>query len=314
MALPQRLDKLPNWSRNQANRWADYIELSCIKNDKIISIHDIMDHYTDEEPEEVDRGTSGHSSKFDKIYSDFEVCFELIRFRTQTLGKNYPFILVDNSTIQLKQNLSKYNLFYIFLLLSSNLSFFDKSIGYKLTHAFEDISSHILEQLSSPYSITHVFGTSRSDFSNYSGNLRTRITTLAKDLSGVTTKIFDSDKMYDVPAGDGGLDLVSYFPIDNMPFIPISFGQCACSYDEWQDKQNSIKSDKWFTRIHNLAPYLQFSFLPFYVRRANGEFENTTVINTCVIDRHRIFKVAKNSVFKKFVRHPIYSIVEELVN
>ncbi|MDQ0902753.1 hypothetical protein [Paenibacillus sp. V4I7] len=316
MALSDKIKQLPKWSRNEANKWADFIELSCMKSDdKFMSIDDMLDHYADENPEEMDRGSWEHSSKYDKIYSDIEGYFSLIEFRARTLGKYYPFEITSDKSIALKSNQLRHHTFYFFLLCASNLSFFDKSTGYYLTHAFEDISCYILRAISSPYANTHVFGTSRSDTNNYyEGNLRQRISTLANNLSAITSKPFDMDSKYDVPAGDGGLDLVSFTSFDNMPFIPFSFGQCACSNEEWEEKQSSIKPDTWLARLNNIAPYLQYTFVPFYCRRANGEFENVSVINTCVIDRHRIFKIARRAFFKKFAKHSIFNKIEELVN
>lgn len=315
MALPDKVNQLPAWSSNDANKWADFIELSCLNNtDHFISLDDMLDHYSDERPEEMDRGSWEHSSKYDRIYSDIEGYFALIEFRAKTLEKYYPFEINGDKAISLKSKLSKHHIFYFFLLFASNLSFFDGTTRYALTHAFEDISCYILRSISSPLAITHVFGTSRSNIDSfYKGNLRERISSLANNLSALTSKTFDMDPKYDVPGGDGGLDLVSFTPIDNMPFNPVSFAQCACSYDHWEDKQYSIKPEKWLARINNISPYLQFMFVPFYCRRANGEFENVSIINTCMIDRHRIFKVARRAFFKKFARHSIFNMVQEII-
>lgn len=317
MALPDKINQLPTWSSDDRNKWADFIELSCLKaDDHFISIDDILDHYSDERPEEMDRGSWEHSSKYDRIYSNIEDYFALITFRAKALKEYYPFEINGDKTLSLKCELSDSHLFYLFLLFTSNLSFFDGTTRYSLTHAFEDISCSILRSISSPFAKTHVFGTSRSGTGGYyKGNLRERISTLANNLSALTSKAFDRDPMYDVPGGDGGLDLVSYIPIDNMPFIPVSFAQCACSYDQWEEKQSSIKPEKWISRINNIAPYLQFMFVPFYFRSANGEFENMSTIHTCVIDRHRIFKVAENNrgIFQEFTGHSISEKVKDII-
>ncbi|MMZ51923.1 hypothetical protein D1872_136710 [compost metagenome] len=316
MALPDKIHTLPTWSKKDANKWADYIELSCLKSiDKFFSVDDMLDHYSDERPEELDRGSQDHSAKYDRIASTISIYFDLIKFRSDTLGECYPFELEDNKSISLKEKIEDIHLFYFFLLFSSNTSFFDPSTVYSLTHAFEDISATILHSISSPLAITEVFGTSRPNTNGmYRGSIRERISTLAKNISAVTSKVFDSDPRYNTSSGDGGLDLVSYIRLDEMPFIPLSFGQCACSYDDWEDKQSSINPDKWLSRLNNLAPYLQFTFVPFYCRRSNGEFDNPTGIHTCLIDRHRIFKIiTSNSVtIDEFARHNIYQWVSKI--
>lgn len=317
MPLPDKLNSLPTWSSKASNRWADFIELSCLNNiDQEFSIHDMLDHYADERPEDLERGDIGHSAKYDKLMVDIENYFELIKFRSESLGDFYPFKLEDNNFIALKSNLNDSHLFYLFLLLASNLAFFDKSTGYALTHAFEDLCCDILKAISSPLATTEVFGTSRLRESKvtYSGNLKQRLRTLADNLCAITSKSLDSDSDYEVPGGDGGLDIVSYVPIDGMPFIPISLAQCACSYEEWQDKQSSISEAIWRARFTNLSPYLQFTFVPFYYRKASGEFENLTRVITCLMDRHRIFKLLQTheETLENFKKHAIYSRVSHL--
>src|SRR5690606_14521223 len=96
--------------------------------------------------------------------------------------------------------------------------------------------------ISSPLAVTELFGTSRTKGEGdvYRGNLRERLRILASNLCSYTSKSFDSDSGYDVTGGDGGLDIVSYIPLDGMPYIPVSFAQCACSQEEWENKQLSI--------------------------------------------------------------------------
>jgi hypothetical protein len=314
MALPDKINTLPTWSSKDSNKWADFIELSCLNNsDHLISIDDMLDHYSDERPDDLERGSQEHSAKYDQIVSEMYNYFDLIKFRSETLGDYYPFELDENRSITLKNDLNIPQLFYLFLLFSSNVFLFDGTTSYALTHAFEDLSSTILHSISSPLAITQVFGTSRDgdDRVSYKGNLRKRISALADNICAVTSKSFDADSMYDVSGGDGGIDLISFIPLDDMPFIPVSFAQCACTYDRWEEKQNSISSERWGRRFGNLAPYLQFTFIPFYFRRANGEFENPTRILTCIMDRHRILKIARNNdnTFNEFAKHSIYEKV-----
>lgn len=135
---------------------------------------------------------------------------------------------------------------------------------------------------------TELFGTTR-DTNLFHGNLRSRIEQLAEFLGAQTTKTMDADKRYDrIKAGDAGLDIVSFLKLDEASHIPVALAQCTCSYDEWINKQESINSDTWRTRIDPIAPFWRYMYVPFYCHNASGKFEQLTDIHTCLIDRQRI--------------------------
>ena len=132
---------------------------------------------------------------------------------------------------------------------------------------------------------TELFGTTR-DTNLFHGNLRSRIEQLAEFLGAQTTKTMDADKRYDrIKAGDAGLDIVSFLKLDEASHIPVALAQCTCSYDEWINKQESINSDTWRTRIDPIAPFWRYMYVPFYCHNASGKFEQLTDIHTCLIDR-----------------------------
>jgi hypothetical protein len=282
-------------------------------NDHFFSIDDFYDLFIEESQESV-RGTADNSEAQDHNYALFSQYFDLIRFRSGHGKELYPFSFSDNA-IELINDLNRTHLFYIFLLISSNLAFVDRSERYYISHAFEDFCCQLLKSISPSDSVTDLFGTSReSESSKYRGPLKHRIIQLAESLRGITTKSFDSDAKYNVPAGDGGLDIVSYHSLyDTNPFIPMAFAQCACSYEDWVEKQNSISIDIWRKRIEGLAPYIQFTFVPFYYRDAGGAFENSTSILSCLIDRYRILELAGHQpcIAKAFADHPISNTVKK---
>ncbi|NSD31838.1 hypothetical protein [Coprococcus comes] len=130
---------------------------------------------------------------------------------------------------------------------------------------------------------------SKDDTNLFHGNLRSRIEQLAEFLGAQTTKTMDADKRYDrIKAGDAGLDIVSFLKLDEASHIPVALAQCTCSYDEWINKQESINSDTWRTRIDPIAPFWRYMYVPFYCHNASGKFEQLTDIHTCLIDRQRI--------------------------
>lgn len=82
--------------------------------------------------------------------------------------------------------------------------------------------------------------------------------------------------------------IVSFLKLDEASHIPVALAQCTCSYDEWINKQESINSDTWRTRIDPIAPFWRYMYVPFYCHNASGKFEQLTDIHTCLIDRQRI--------------------------
>ncbi len=304
--------KFPTWSGSKhLNRWADYVELLCIfGEDHLVTIDDIIDYYLDMNPEEAERGSTDHSQKYDNFRRNVEIYFALLANRAEFLKDDYPFEIEGKKSLQLKVGLNSRHIFYVFLLCASN-TFCFKSMLSRLTSAFEEICLPILKIVSSRISTTEIFGTSRAieeGAAKYCGNLKKRLKTLARELGTGVTPMLENDTKFDVPCGDGGIDLVSYIDIDGHPCVPLILAQCACGYEEWVDKQDSIQPSVWNRRYLMLAPYIQVIFVPFFVRNSFGEFEHLTDIRTCVFDRARIFLLAQrtDSVFSEFLKSDIY--------
>lgn len=292
MILQQKIETVPTWSKNEINRWADYIELLCLYNaDHLISRDDILDRFLDGDTEELSRGESEHSAEYDKLDAVVGNYYEIIEYRKNCHPEYYPFYIEDRQCITLKTDLSIKQMHYIFLLLCSSIRFMDGSSLQKMTHMFEKYCHPIMRFLMPVKAQTELFGTTRVG-SIFTGNLRTRIAKLADLLGAQTTKSMDSNERYDrVHAGDAGLDIVSYVKLDNSSHIPFALGQCACSYVEWKNKQYSISSDEWRARIDPMAPFWQYMFVPFSCHNAAGKFEEVTEIHTCLIDRQRILSI-----------------------
>ena len=281
--------KVPNWSKEHINRWADYIEFCCLyMDDHFISQDDVLDLFCDEDPEELKRGETEHSAKYDSLIAVIKNYYEIIQYRNCVHREYYPFEIEDGQSISLKKTLTEKHLHYIFLLLCSNICFMDKTSMQKITHAFEKYCQPLMKRLVPADARTELFGTTR-DVSIFGGNLRSRIEQLAACLGAQTTKTMDADPKYDrIKAGDAGLDIVSFLKLDEASHIPVALGQCTCSYDKWIEKQESINWDTWRARIDPLAPFWRFMYVPFFCRTASGMFEQPSEIHTCLIDRQRI--------------------------
>lgn len=292
MIVKEKINKVPSWSKNSINRWADFIEILCLYNeDHLISKDDVLEIFFEGNIEEFQRGLSEHSAKYDKMLTTVGNYYEIMQYRHLMHNDYYPFEIEDGQCIYLKEDLSEKHMHYIFLLICSSISFLDQPSLQKVTHAFERYCQPIMRILMPNDAQTELFGTTR-DNAFFNGTLRTRIGQLADILGAQTTKSLDRNEKYDRShAGDAGLDIVSFFKLDKASHIPLAFGQCACSYDEWINKQYSISHDTWRNRIDPLAPFWQYMYVPFFCHDASGRLENSTEIHTCLIDRHRILNI-----------------------
>lgn len=292
MILKDKISKIPNWNKNNINRWADYIELLCLYNeDHFVSIDDVLNIFFNGGMEELQRGEAEHSAKYDDLVAVIGNYYEMIKYRHLTHIDYYPFKIEDGQCISLREKLSEKHMHYIFLLLCSSICFIDQSSLQRITHVFEKYCQPIMSILMPGDAQTELFGTTRGN-TLFNGTLRSRISQLANILGAQTTKSMDSNKKYDlIHAGDAGLDIVSFLKLDDASHIPFALGQCTCSYDEWINKQFSIDRETWSARIDPLAPFWRYMYIPFFNHDASGRLENPTQVYTCLIDRQRILKI-----------------------
>ncbi len=290
----EKLEDKPSCKVTDCDGWADYIEMHCICSpDGLITKTDIIDIICDvdiEEQNELDRGSSIHSEQYDKFSTRFDDYFKTIAYRADKFVDYYPFELIDNNCLKFKgvsAFSNKKNQHYIFLLLCSNLPLVSKSESEKLSLQFEKYCQTIMKTLVSVDSETYIFGTSRTS-NLFRGNLRQRMESLSQLLNSHTTNDFKISPKYDVPNGDGGIDLVSFLTLDSASHIPVALGQCTCNHSDWTSKQLSISQARISQIFAPLAPYQQYMFVPFFFRNIMGDFYDGTEILTCLIDRERI--------------------------
>lgn len=296
------LSSLPNFSINlDKNVWADFVELSCLTNiDREISLGDMLDIAMSEGSEGPERGSDAAGEQDDNYRRQFIDIFRYLENRSQILGEFYPFSFIDEDTISIDiTNLSIEKLLYLFLLYCSNLSRFDRSSQASLTKEFEVISRFVLERIYPTYHV-ETFGTaSKPTDLFYGGNLIERMEKLAQCLHTELSPTTKNNPRYQNASGDGGLDLVGFSQLDNegstAPFIPLCFAQCACSVDQWKNKQSSIKYDEWNQRLLQLPHYCEFIFVPFSLRGSDGKWSPTDADQMVVIpvDRIRFLHILK---------------------
>ncbi|BDZ80828.1 hypothetical protein [Claveliimonas bilis] len=315
MIEKEKISKVPEWSKNDINRWADYIELMCLYHeDHLISKDDILDLFIEDDMDGLMRGEANHSAQYDHWDSIVDNYYEIIEYRFSSHKDFYPFEVEDGQCIFLRDRLSEKHMHYIFLLLCSSICFMDRCSLQKITNAFEKYCKPIMKYLMPVDAKTELFGTSR-DNDLFSGNLRTRIDQLANALGAQTTKMLDSSTMYTrIMGGDAGLDIVSFFKLDDASHIPFALGQCTCSYDKWKGKQLSISRDTWIARIAPLAPFFCYMYVPFFCHDAAGRLEDSSEIYTCLIDRQRILNLFElhNELLAETAFLNIKNLIEEI--
>ena len=97
--------------------------------------------------------------------------------------------------------------------------------------------------------------------------------------------------------------------------MPTLFAQCACSVDEWKDKQSSIKHETISKKIINLASYFEFIIVPFSLRGTDGSWSNTDLDRIVVIpiDRVRFLHIISlyGESFSFFENNDAYALVTD---
>lgn len=287
----ERLDLKPKWKKNEYNRWADYVELLCLR-DEIITPDDLIDIWRDDDMDnEYNRGGYAHLENADDLETQIKDYFTLLHTRKKECGAYYPFELQKGNCLVLLNELSNKQKQYIFLLLCSSICFMDKADLQKYTREFEKFCKEIMSMLVPKDAVVELFGTTRKD-SIFKGTLRARIKTLAQCLGAGTTKAFDNNPKYDeIKNGDDGLDIVAFLPIDDAQAIPFAFAQCTCSFEHWVEKQHSAGMDEWKAKISPLVSYPVFMFVPFSCHDNSGKFYDETSIYSFLVDRIRILKL-----------------------
>lgn len=307
----------------EKNSWADYIELLCLKSiDKEYSLSDVLAVISEEEYEGPEHGSDATGEQEDALHRKLLDIFRYLKNRAFILDNAYPFSFIDDDTFAIDlDNLTSEQLLYLFLLYSSNLSFFSRSEQQRLTKAFEAISKHVLSRIYPSHHV-EIFGTASSPGDVfYGGKLIERFERLAEKLN---TELKDATKRnphYNQPIGDGGLDLVGFIQLDDLkskvPFIPLCFAQCACSLEKWSEKQSSIKFDEWNQRFEALTHYCEFIFVPFSLRGPDGKwsYEEADKITVIPIDRIRFIHMMRTSeeAIRQFEQSDAYLVAQESV-
>jgi hypothetical protein len=272
--------------------YADFIEMNAFFLKDEVTLSDISDLLNDVKDtnivnEEIDSGSVFDESNMaeinDKISGKIKSIFDLCMFRSSLFqADEYPFIVTDKQ-IKIKAKITDKQKLYLFLLISSNLNYFE-SIESILTKEFESLSTLSLKKYFPQKATVKSFGKN----SQYKGNAQEKIKTLAFELGiKINEEKINCISKHNVQ--ERGLDIVAWIPFeDKVPNLVILLGQCACGKN-WDTKQADTVFFSNYFYFEN-SP-IHCMFIPYSLVDTSGNFSQyDRILNNLFFDRKRIIE------------------------
>lgn len=281
----------PDFSRHELNHFADFVELlTIIAGEDGVSYGDVQDRFFGELNENSSSETNDKNEDFiNSIYS-------LIEERITQYEDLYPFTMMEEQVLILRNSLSLDQKLYLFLLLSSTLYIF-KSFNTELTTDFETICCEAMKAFL-PNAIVKPFGKN----SVYKGTASDKIKKLATDI-GIPINQYEIDQIGKQNTQERGLDIVSWLPFkDNCHNLIIYFCQCACG-KKYEYKQHETRRFENYYEFYNTTPQHTL-FLPYsLINPKAGKFYHSDYIERdfLIFERMRILCLIKkhNEIFQQ---------------
>lgn len=299
-----KLVKAPETNESR-NMWTDYCELQCLISDGVKIDQDQLSSIVLKSNDFSEYSTRREQNKKEKLTTILTEVYSRVKQRQLLLGDKYPFEIDSDDQLSLKEGkLSDIHRLYILLLCASNLGYMKSING--LTSDFEVVCLLFMRKLF-PSMTFKLCGSSNTntcllaeDVIN-DAKLKDKIVSLSKFIS-VTYDESVVNALSPNNLGDAGLDLVGIRPMgDERKSIPVIFGQCACSADQWADKQHSISDSQWKKYLRTWETSFQrYIFIPIWYMNTEKQFEDELKIAECVVvDRLRLLKLADDTFIAK---------------
>ncbi len=214
---------------NTLHKKCDYIEILALLSSDEIYKNNLKSRFFAEEEDrnEADNIQEEEQAELnDEQEQSLVDFFEILLFRQNMFGENYPFE-VTTEQIKLKDNPNQKQKLYIILLCCANLTTFERSLRSKLTDEFEEITYCAFKKYLPGFEIKRL-----GYKSDYPGmNTRNKLRNLGSDLNVAPRE----RQINGIPIGankEKGVDLVAWYKfIDNLPNTMIFLIQCACGKD-----------------------------------------------------------------------------------
>lgn len=291
-----------NEPKYKKHLYADYIELIGLFSEDFISQNEIIDRLQDNgETFNINEVPDGEIGLYDAEKNDhaelwINTVFEFIYERSKIYSSSYPFVYDKNLGIKLKEknSLTEKQKVYLFLLIASSLSFFNK-IKSELTSDFEKLSEHILKAYLPNNANVYGFGSN----STFTGNAQDKIRRLAEEINlQINERVVSQISIRN--SKEEGLDVIGWIPFnDNNPNTIIILGQCACGKD-WFGKQNETRRyDRFYSSY--LMPFTHALFLSGDFKNNDGVFEidKDFTQNQLIFERRRLIDLSKTDILNE---------------
>lgn len=274
-------------TKNLVHIYADYVEIvSLVSNQNYVSTTDILDRFRDEgiiSKNKRDEEQAANNDKYERWIDSF---YRVLREREQLYNNDYPFDILGNNKIKLKNanKLNDKNKLYIFLLLASSLNIFDP-FEPELTSEFELVCQNALLKYLPQHATIKCFGKNTT----YTGTAIQKITKLATDLKVEV----DDDFLNKISARgnmDRGLDIIGWISFsDNVPNHLSLLCQCACG-KEWYSKLTETRRFEKYYKFYCNKP-IHAMFIPYsLINYQDSDFHQADElsVDTLLFERKRI--------------------------
>lgn len=299
-----KLVKAPEMSE-PISAWTDYCELQCLIAERNRIDEDQLSSIVLKSADFSRSSDVKLKNKKERLTTVFKDVYDHVNLRKNLLGNKYPFAIDRDGQLSLdSEELTNLYKLYILLLCASNLGYMQSTSN--LTSDFEVVSLLYMRKLF-PSMTFKLFGSSNTngflqaeDVIN-DVKLKDRIVSLSKFIS----VDYHDNVVNGLPSnnhGDGGLDLVGIRNMgDERISIPVIFGQCACSPEQWPIKQQTIGDSYWKKYLYTWETSFQrYIFIPIWYMDSEKQFENELKITECVVvDRLRLMNLADDSFITK---------------
>ena len=289
--------------------WSDYCELLTLTSDagKLDSdqLCDRILKSMDFKAADEDKQSKKERKDKEKVTSKIRDVYSHIKLRRSLLPDRYPFIINDDDQLCLEVDDAKCEqILYLILLCASNLRYVKKYSS--LTSDLEVMSLLYMRKLF-PSMTFKLFGSSNTNphlsVDDFFPEVKLKDRMLK--LASFTFLGYHEDEVNaidDQNHGDGGLDIVGIRPIhDGRRSVPVMFGQCACSREQWQQKQFSTSNDEWNKYFKTYTTSIQrYIFIADCSINSDKQLaEEIDITKSVLIDRQRIMMLADDSFLKK---------------
>ena len=296
-----RAISLNSYTLSEREKYADFVELLVLFNkgegiskgdvkDILFGENDDVIESDDEKIETDNVKTIITEEKNNDNKEDFiNNIFKLLNERFTLFAELYPF-KQDNDSMYLKKEINNGIKIYIFLLFSSTLNVF-KSFQTELTTDFETVSYEALKQFI-PSAEVKQFGKN----SEYTGNAKTKIRKLAKDL-GLPIDNYEISQVGERNNQERGLDIIGWLPfMDNCQNKMVFLCQCACG-KYFGSKQHDTRRFEHYYVFYRTKPQHTL-FIPASLININeNKFYHSDDVEDdyLVFERKRIVSLLKDN-------------------